>query len=109
MGTPVKASDVKKSNTAAAEKSKRLTDILPTAATIFHEMFHLVVGTRLTNPENGPERYGWAEIVALSAGDSLRNPETFTLAAVAYDITTHYSPDKNGHRLEFYGHIGTVG
>lgn len=109
MGTPVTAADVAKSNTAAAKKSKRLTDILPTAATMFHELFHLVLGTAPTGPANGPEEYGWKEIVGLSASDSVRNPETFTLAAVAYDITTNYSPDKDGRRLEFYVNIGTVG
>jgi hypothetical protein len=70
--------------------TSKIGDVMPTAATLFHELFHLVLGNAATAPSTGKgEVYLWAEVRALSAANAIRNPETYTFAAVAYDITLH--------------------
>jgi hypothetical protein len=83
--------------------SKIDKDSTPTAATLFHELFHLVMGNEATTLDHhtASEVYDWTTMMTLRPSDLLKNPETYTLAAVAYDITSNDTP-VNGHRVEFY-------
>ena len=67
----------------------KLTDVMPTVATLFHELFHLVLGNDATTPSSGKEIYEWTPARRLTPANMLRNAETYTFAAVAYDITLH--------------------
>lgn len=59
--------------------------------TLFHELFHLVLGTGLSVPPNGGEEYGVAEILGMAirsttgalmtSADAVLNAESYTLAA----------------------------
>lgn len=74
--------------------------MLPSAATLFHEMFHLVLGTGYSTPPQG-EKYSWASMRTLGVDALSVNPETYVFAAVAYDYTLN-SEIKDGHAVEFY-------
>jgi hypothetical protein len=97
--------------TQAKSQSETTTieEISPTAATLFHELFHLVLGNYATTPpDNGQEVYDWATMMDLSPKDLRMNAETYTFAAIAYDITTNDTP-VDGHRTEFYAYYATKG
>ncbi|KAK4209913.1 hypothetical protein QBC37DRAFT_390891 [Rhypophila decipiens] len=81
---PVRAS-------AVTARSQSIGSLYPTAMTLFHELFHLVLGNTNTfvDPNTLYEEYGVAGMLGLSADQALRNPESMALVAVAYDITSH--------------------
>lgn len=91
-------------------ETTNIEQISPTAATLFHELFHLVLGNYATTPpEHGQEVYDWATMTLdLNSEDLLMNAETYTFAAVAYDITMNDTP-LDGHRTEFYAYYATKG
>ncbi|KAM7217957.1 hypothetical protein V8F06_006640 [Rhypophila decipiens] len=80
---PVKAS-------AVTSRSQSIGSLYPTAMTLLHEIFHLVLGNSNTfvDPNTQYEEYGVAGMLQLTADQALRNPESMALVAVAYDITT---------------------
>lgn len=100
----------------APAKAQTLSDVTPTATTLFHELFHLVLGNELTTPPPG-EVYGLLEseggnpnkIVGLDFDNASENPESFALAAVAYDYTLNWPLDNAGNRIEFEAGYTTQG
>jgi hypothetical protein len=87
----------------------------PTAETLLHESFHLVLGNEPTHPP-GDEVYNLLvaddsdqRLVGLDYSIASRNAESFAVAAVAYDYTFLLPPDANGYRLEFWSGYATRG
>lgn len=72
----------------------------PSALTLFHELFHLVLGNGITSPKNG-EVYSMEDLINLGVEDAELNPESYAIVAMAYDITMRTAPE-GGHRVEFY-------
>lgn len=91
---------------AFKEGDQDVKAVLPTSATLFHELFHLVLGNDNTNAVYG-EVYALDEILQLTFPEALENPETFTLTAVAYHNTLQSTPDQNGWGIEFYSGFTT--
>jgi hypothetical protein len=97
--------------------AQTLSDVTPTATTLFHELFHLVSGNELTTPPPPGEVYGLLEgepgnpnkIVGLDFDNASENPESFALAAIAYDYTLNWPPDNAGNRIEFEAGYTTQG
>lgn len=56
------------------------------STTIFHELFYAVLGNDVTYPTLG-EEYALADMLTLGVQESLKNPETFTRVAAAWDYT----------------------
>ncbi|KAF6807465.1 hypothetical protein CMUS01_14118 [Colletotrichum musicola] len=82
--------------------NQALPDIYPTAVTLFHELFHLILGNdKTTMTGSTAEQYIVAMMIKLRLANSLRNPETFTAVAAAYDFTSNTSADSSGNRVEF--------
>lgn len=104
---PVPNGDLKKSKTSA----QPVSDLYPTAATLFHELFHLILGNEETVLPGGAsdEEYSVARILRLGYKASVRNPETFTVASLAYDYTSKIDADSSGKRLEFIAGYTTRG
>lgn len=100
---PILSSAIK----SATKLNQDLSAVTPTAVTMFHELFHLILGNDVTYPDIG-EIYGVltagnkAQIVGLDLDTALTNPESFALAAVAYDYTLNWATNSNGQRIEFY-------
>lgn len=69
---------------------------LPSSATMFHELLHAVLGNDVTYPTLG-EEYRLKGMLTLGFQESLKNPETFTRVAAAWDYTKNSA---NG--VEFY-------
>lgn len=90
------------------DDAQTLASVLPTSVTMFHELFHLVMGNANTYPSNGKEEYNIARMGKLTAEDAVRNPETLAAMAVAYHYTRNVEPD-DGNRVEFYGFFSTRG
>jgi hypothetical protein len=89
-----------------------LAALMPTAATLFHELFHLILGNANSYLPGGGEEYDLFGCVGLAFAGSIRNPESFTFAAVAYDYTLNGpTVTTNGvvHRLEFFTGYTTQG
>ncbi|KAF6813966.1 hypothetical protein CPLU01_14519 [Colletotrichum plurivorum] len=82
--------------------NQALPDIYPTAVTLFHELFHLILGNdKTTMTGSTAEQYIVARMIKLRLANSLRNPETFTAVAAAYDFTSNTPADSSGNRVEF--------
>lgn len=79
----------------------------PTAANLFHEMFHLVLGNENTFPAVG-EIYEIADILTADFDHSSVNPESYLFLAVAYDYTLATANDAGGS-IEFWGGFATRG
>jgi hypothetical protein len=92
----------------APTNGQTLADLMPTAATLFHELFHLVLGNGPTFLPGGGEEYDLFGCLGLPFISALRNPETFTFVAIAYDYTIQ-APVVNGHRVEFFTGYTTRG
>ncbi|KAH6647434.1 hypothetical protein BKA67DRAFT_694491 [Truncatella angustata] len=98
---------------SAFETAGWIWDVMPTSGTIFHELFHLVLGKEDSVPSglNGQEVYGFPEVAGQvpfnDAGDymdaslAIDNPETYTYAAVAF-WTTQNAPLVYGQSQEFW-------
>ena len=97
-----------KGRSATIPNKQEITSVLPTSATLFHELFHLVLGNDDTQVD-GDEIYLLDKILELPFDEALSNPETFTLVAIAYDYTLQSKPDKEGWRVEFYSGFTTQG
>jgi hypothetical protein len=50
-----------------------------------------------------------SQIVGLDYQFAVKNPESYSLAAVAYDYTLNAAADANGARVEFYSGYTTQG
>jgi hypothetical protein len=82
-----------------------LQDALPTAVTLFHELFHLVLGNRDT-----PDRaYEISNMLNLQVAQGKKNPETLATVAVAYDFTQNSQRDDQGYSVEFFTGFATQG
>ncbi|KAH7303622.1 hypothetical protein B0I35DRAFT_484990 [Stachybotrys elegans] len=86
---------------------QQLNKLYPTSITLFHELFHLVLGNEETVPDGG-EVYDLDEMLKLDWDKASQNPETYANVAVAYDYTIH-SGEKNGWKVEFYTGYTTQG
>jgi hypothetical protein len=103
---------------AAASKPppglQNLIQCLPTATTLLHELFHMVLGSNsgVTYPPYG-EIYklfqGSFHMVGLDYGTALTNPESFAAAAVAYDYSLNSGTDAHGNMIEFFTGYTTQG
>lgn len=84
------------------------------ASTLLHELFHLVLGSGATYADVG-EVYdvfndkNFPQIVGLDYEYAVKNPESFSLAAVGYDCTINVAADANGNKIEFYSGYTTQG
>ncbi|KAF9871761.1 hypothetical protein CkaCkLH20_10695 [Colletotrichum karsti] len=87
--------------------AQRLSDILPSSTTLYHELFHLIHGSANTYPAGG-EKYTIIDLGKLSADDALANPETYAAVSIAYWYTLNVAP-VNNNRVEFYGFFATRG
>ncbi|KFA54668.1 hypothetical protein S40293_10607 [Stachybotrys chartarum IBT 40293] len=89
----------------------RLTRIEPEAATLFHELFHLVLGNGIgeTAPPDFPdEEYRLGGMLDLDYQNAVCNPETFAKVATAYDYTRN-SDSVDGQYIEFFAGFATRG
>lgn len=89
-----------------------LTDVMPpgSAATLFHELFHLVLGNDVTDPTGG-EIYGLFSpggLVGLDYQQAVANPESYTAVAVAYDYTLSWDTGSDA-KIEFYAGFTSQG
>jgi hypothetical protein len=86
--------------------AQRLSSVLPASTTLFHELFHLVLGNDNSYPNTGHEIYEPIRMSKMSVANALRNPETFAAMAVAYYYTVN-KPVVDGNRVEFYAFFAT--
>ncbi|PFH55128.1 hypothetical protein XA68_10647 [Ophiocordyceps unilateralis] len=84
-----------------ATRKQELKSVMPTAVTLFHELFHLVLGNEKTYPSIG-ETYAVSQMLDLNYEDAVSNPETYAAVAVAYDYTLNSGVDSDGNRVEFF-------
>jgi hypothetical protein len=89
-------------------KDQTLSHVLPTSITMFHELFHLVLGNEDTTPEGG-EIYTLSSIMRIGIKKAVVNPETYAMVAVAYDYTLHSEKNADGHNIEFFKGYTTQG
>ncbi|KAI2632599.1 hypothetical protein GGS26DRAFT_82786 [Hypomontagnella submonticulosa] len=104
---PIQKSQIRRGNPPAG--AQPLGNVLPEATTLFHELFHLVLGFQATLPEDGIEEYGTSEMLQIVRVDAAQNPETYAAVAVAYDYTLNAGQDSNGNRIEFFSGYATQG
>lgn len=91
--------------------SDTLYVIEPSAAVLFHEIFHLVLGNGNgeTSPPNYPrEVYQVSRMMRIGHEDAVCNPETFTKVATAYDYTRN-SNRVDGELIEWFMGFATRG
>jgi hypothetical protein len=93
---------------APGQGSSPIEALLTASSTLLHELFHLVFGSEATTPQIGHESYAFERCVQLSREDALRNPQTFVLAAYAYEATRTIAP-VSGTLVEFYTGWATYG
>ncbi|RYP29130.1 hypothetical protein DL767_006900 [Monosporascus sp. MG133] len=101
---PLRKQDV---DAGRVNSAQQIGDVLPTATTLFHELFHLVLGSWDTKPPSG-EQYRFSDAIRLTVATSAQNPESFAFAAVAYDYTMN-AGEVGGFRVEFYTGYTTQG
>ncbi|KAI1073931.1 hypothetical protein F5B20DRAFT_586822 [Whalleya microplaca] len=90
--------------------SQIVTDLAPTAANLFHELFHLVLGSDNSAPPYPPgEVYQITPMLGLTFNLAIVNPETFVTVAVAYDYTRSIDRNPQGERVEFFTGYTTQG
>ena len=93
---------------------QQLSALTPTAITLLHEMFHLVLGNDVSYPAVGEVYYlftgrGVPQVVGLNYEYAVANPESYALAAVAYDYTLTNGVNAANQRVEFYSGYATQG
>lgn len=90
-----------------------LSNLTPTATTLLHELFHLVLGNDNTFPSVGEQYFLFTppglQIVGLDYVYAINNPESYALAAIAYDYTLANGVNAAGQRVEFYSGYITQG
>jgi hypothetical protein len=95
--------------------NQMLSAIQPTAVIFFHKLFHLVLGNDVTCPTIGEiynlfrERNKPVKIIGLDYAVAEVNPESYVLAAVAYDYTVNWDRNAAGNAIEFYSGWATQG
>lgn len=99
---------------ASDTQNQFLSNVQPTAATLYHELFHLVLGNTPTYPASGigevyPVLNPSPHLVGLDYADAVMNPESFVLAAVAYDYTLNWPANTAGAKVEFFAGWTTQG
>lgn len=77
-------------------------------------MFHLVLGNAATYADVGEVYYlftarGQPQVVGLDYDYAVANPESYVLAAIAYDYTLANGVNAAGQRVEFYSGYTTQG
>ncbi|GIJ89416.1 hypothetical protein Asppvi_008356 [Aspergillus pseudoviridinutans] len=97
---------------SGAVEPQMISKVVPAGRTAYHELFHLYWGNSVMN-KGDDEEYNFPRM----AGNKLRkngkmytkslamkNPETYALAAVAYDYTLHvtHTTKKGTYPVEFY-------
>ncbi|KAI0384727.1 hypothetical protein F5Y04DRAFT_293050 [Hypomontagnella monticulosa] len=105
--TPIAKSQIKRGTPPAG--AQPLGAVLPEATTLFHELFHLVLGFQTTLPDDGIEEYGTSEMLQIIRVDAAQNPETYIAVATAYDYTLNAGQDSKGNRIEFFSGYATQG
>lgn len=103
---PLRSSTIPNNPNNIPNNAQGLDQILPTSATLFHELFHLVLGNDNTFLDTDGEEYNIIKIGKLTASNSVVNPDTYTVMAAAYYYTRNITP-VSGHRVEFYGFFTT--
>lgn len=103
--TPITRASIQGSS--RPKNAQVIEDTLPSSATLFHEMFHLVLGNADSTPPPG-ERYLWGQMRSLGVESLSLNPETYVSAAVAYDYTLN-AGTRDGHAVEFYAGFAMQG
>jgi hypothetical protein len=97
---------------ATVPKNQQLNNVQPTASTMYHELFHLILGNTATYSAIG-EVYDVVgrgpNVVGLAYDYAIMNPESFALAAVAYDYTVNQPANAAGARIEFFAGWTTQG
>ncbi|KAI1076805.1 hypothetical protein F5B20DRAFT_554661 [Whalleya microplaca] len=94
--------------------AQTLKEVLPTSITLFHELFHLVLGNDVTMSAVGEvyeifdNRPGFEQIIGLEYANAVDNPESYALAAAAYDYTVNWDVDGQ-NPIEFYAGWTTQG
>jgi hypothetical protein len=88
--------------------AQKLAALLPASATIYHEIFHLLLGNANSYPAGRDEEYDIHKMGRLTAAQAVQNPETYLAVCVAYWYTLN-TPAVNGNRVEFYGFFSTQG
>jgi hypothetical protein len=85
-----------------------LDAVLSTAATLYHETFHVVLGAGdgVSKPSNGIEVYGVTPCLALAAASAMKNPETYAYVANAWWMTQN-KKDANGNVVEYFSGYST--
>jgi hypothetical protein len=109
---PVPKADVPEGT--ANSNFQQLSALLPSATTFLHEMFHLVLGNDVSYPAVGEVYYlftgrGVPQVVGLNYEYAVANPESYALAAIAYDYTLANGANADGDRVEFFSGYTTQG
>ncbi|KAH7309631.1 hypothetical protein B0I35DRAFT_412526 [Stachybotrys elegans] len=107
--TPVARSTVENGNLNA--DAQRIDAIEPGASALFHELFHLVLGTddgQTTAPNFPDEVYRVSTCLTMGYEDAVCNPENFNNVAQAYDYTRNI-PAEGNDRIEFFSGFATRG
>ncbi len=89
-------------------RAQELIALNPTAKTLFHELFHLITDP-LAIPNDKKERYDLAELLKIPFTIASQNPESYTMAAIAYDYTRKSQPIENKGYIEFFTGYATQG
>ncbi len=74
--------------------------VYPSAATLFHELFHLIHGPN-SAPSVGDEEYDIKGMHGLPFKDASRNPESYVVSATSYHYTRNSQPNQDGYYIEF--------
>ncbi len=92
----------------AVPENVMLHMFVSTATVLFHELFHLV-NQPLAVPKSGGELYELADLLKIPFDIASRNPESYNMAAYAYDYTLHTLQDEEGSYIEFFTGYATIG
>ncbi len=80
-------------------KAQSIREFYPTAGTLFHELFHLVLGESFL-PKKG-EVYNIVRLLKMKVKAALKNPESYVIVAIAYDYMRNSQPNEAGDWIEF--------
>ncbi len=83
--------------------AQNLDNMEYTASTMFHELFHLLLGPcrGLSIPPGG-EVYNLGRLLGLAYDIAIINPESYSRLAIAYQITKSAPRNATGDPVELY-------
>ncbi|KAH7312686.1 hypothetical protein B0I35DRAFT_481121 [Stachybotrys elegans] len=108
--TPLLSATIPQNPSQIPKTAQRLSTLLPSSSTLFHELFHLLLGIADSVPPGWKrtEEYEITDMGGMNAEQATMNPETYVATGVAYWYTTNTPPD-NRNKVEFYGFFTTQG